>query len=702
MFHAAATLFSFGTDEQRAQHLPAILRGETWCQGFSEPEAGSDLAGLRTRAVRTGDEYVVNGQKIWSSDAVGADFCLLLARTDPSAPKRRGISYFILDMNQPGIDVRPIRQSTGEQEFNEVFLTDVRIPVADRIGADGEGWSIAQRTLSEERGTTIVEMAERLRGSVQLLRADVQSYVRAHEGTSLASDAAQQFATVHAEAEVLRLLCHQMIRDLVLRGGAGPESSIIKLYYSEILQRVTNLGVRMAGLPGQLARPLTRGVNWESGDWMIDYVGSWGWTIGGGTSEILKTVVAERVLEMPRERGCTVTAVADLDERAELQKSVRGRVSAGGGTGPARSAYAGDADAGAELWQAAGDLGWLGLELPEPHGAGVTFAEVAVVLHEFGRVVAPVPALGQLALGAGVATLAGPRAARWQQRLADGSLGATAALTGPDGTPGVPAFTATTGAAGLVVSGACDSVPDAAGADLVVVAAARDDGTRVVVALEAGVSGLEVAAQPVLDCSRSLAHVVADRVAVPADAVLAEGDEADELIAVLIDRAAVAVAVDCVAGAERVLEMTVGHLRQRHQFGRPLATFQALKHRASTMFPARGGGPRGDAARGARRRRPASADARGVDREVDRRGVVRLRRGRGRAVARRHRLHLGTRHAHVPQTSQAQRTAVRRDGLAPRPHRSAHPGVNYAGFDPGRRVSARDSRSRRTARSYRR
>jgi alkylation response protein AidB-like acyl-CoA dehydrogenase len=291
--HAAATLLAAGTDEQRARHLPAILDGELWAQGFSEPEAGSDLAALRTTARRDGDTYVVNGQKLWASWAAHADRCLLLARTDPAAPKRHGISYFLLDMRTPGIDVRSIRQATGESHFSEIFLTDVAIPAADLIGPENAGWQVAQATLAAERGMTMLELAERL-GNAGFRRL-LDTCARAGSlGDALVADKLAGFET---EITGLRALC----RDLVERAEPGPaDASIVKLYYSELLQRMTDFGVSVAGLAAhtELSKPASAG--WESGAWVLDFLGSWEWTIPGGTSEIQRTIIAERGLGLPR------------------------------------------------------------------------------------------------------------------------------------------------------------------------------------------------------------------------------------------------------------------------------------------------------------------------------------------------------------------------------------------------------------------
>jgi len=291
--HAAATLLAAGTEEQRQRHLPAILDGEIWVQGFSEPEAGSDLASLRTTARRDGDHFVVNGQKLWASGGLHADWCLLLARTEPDAPKRKGISYFLMDMRSPGVDVRPIRNAIGESHFCEIFLVDVMIPEANLVGPENAGWQVAQETLGTERGMTMLELAERL-GNAGFGWL-VQECERAGAMNSRVRDRLAQF---EIEITGLRGLC----RSMVSGEANGPaDASIVKLFYSELLQRMTDFGAEIAGPDAHtvLTKPMSSG--WESGAWMLDFIGSWEWTIPGGASEIQRTIIAERGLGLPRE-----------------------------------------------------------------------------------------------------------------------------------------------------------------------------------------------------------------------------------------------------------------------------------------------------------------------------------------------------------------------------------------------------------------
>jgi alkylation response protein AidB-like acyl-CoA dehydrogenase len=300
--HAASTLLAAGTGEQRRRHLPAILDGEIWCQGFSEPEAGSDLAALKATARRDGDTYVVNGQKVWASGALHSDWCLLLVRTDPEAPKRKGISYLLMDMRSPGLDVRPIKQATGESHFCEIFMDDVVVPVANLVGAENAGWQVAQETLGAERGMTMLELSERLgnagfRWLVESCRSPRRDGHRPLDDP-LVQD---RVAALEIEVTALRGLC----RDLVERherGSVGPaDASIVKLYYSEVLQRLMDFGTEVGGLPVHtvLQKPISSG--WESGAWVLDFISSWEWTIPGGSSEIQRSIIGERGLGLPRE-----------------------------------------------------------------------------------------------------------------------------------------------------------------------------------------------------------------------------------------------------------------------------------------------------------------------------------------------------------------------------------------------------------------
>ncbi len=297
--HAAATLLAAGTDRQRRRHLPAILDGEIWCQGFSEPGAGSDLAALTTSARRRGDNYVVNGRKLWASGATFADWCLLLARTDPDAPKRHGISYFLMDMRSPGVEVRPIQQATGEWHFCEIFLDDVAIPAENLIGAENRGWQVAQQTLGAERGMTMLELAERLAhgGFGRLVRLCAEA--RPGGGSALDDPVVcDRLARLETELTALRGLC----AELVAAEEPGPAgASIVKLYYSELLQRLMDFGTEIAGTSTHTVICTPRSSGWESGAWMLDFLGSWEWTIPGGTSEIQRTIIAERGLGLPRE-----------------------------------------------------------------------------------------------------------------------------------------------------------------------------------------------------------------------------------------------------------------------------------------------------------------------------------------------------------------------------------------------------------------
>jgi alkylation response protein AidB-like acyl-CoA dehydrogenase len=303
--HTGATLIAHGTPEQRNRHLPSILDGEEiWCQGFSEPNAGSDLASLQTRAARDGDHYVVNGQKVWSSRADDSDWCLLLARTDPDAPKRKGISYLLLDLTTPGIEIRPLRQLSGSSEFCEIFLTDVVVPVSDRVGPENEGWAISQTTLSTERSTFFWATARALREELAAL-VELVTTCRVGDGRVAAQDSAvrQTLARHTAEVDILDEMFNRVLSAELRFGQAGPESSIIKLYCSELAQRLTGDALSIAGLPAHLesGEADDHAELMAPGAWLSNHLNSWALTIAGGSNEIQRNLIGERVLGLPRE-----------------------------------------------------------------------------------------------------------------------------------------------------------------------------------------------------------------------------------------------------------------------------------------------------------------------------------------------------------------------------------------------------------------
>lgn len=297
LYHMAATLFAHGTDSQRELYLEgARSGGVVWCQGFSEPGAGSDLASLRTRAVRKGDVYVVNGQKIWSSYGRWADYCLLLARTDPEAKRKHdGISFLIVDMKSPGITVRPIRQISGDAEFCEIFFDDVEIPAENLVGQENAGWQIAQSTLTTERGLLSYEYVERLAHAYEEdARAGRDSWLRdplkAHD-----------FAGFYPRITALRHMVSKLLDVLAVEPHGGNDlATYIKLYWATLLQDYTGFLARVGGVSGLIETAPLRGAGPTTGMHYYDFLWSFSWTIAGGTNEIMRNVISERLLGMPR------------------------------------------------------------------------------------------------------------------------------------------------------------------------------------------------------------------------------------------------------------------------------------------------------------------------------------------------------------------------------------------------------------------
>jgi len=294
--HGGPTLMAHGSEQQKAHHLPRILRGEAvWCQGFSEPDAGSDLASLRTAGVIDGDELVVTGQKIWSSYADVADHQELLVRTEPGSERHRGLTWVILDMDTPGVEVRPIRNMAGDLEFCEVFYDAVRIPLGDVVGEPGQGWTVAMSTLSFERGTAFAATQVRLARHVDAL-VDLARQTPGVDGRPAIEDRAiaERLAMAQAEVTALGAMTAAGVSRVERTGVPGAQGSMVRVMHSELSQRVHALAMDVLG-PRGLALDAPAG-------WTHRYLYEFAATIGGGTSQIQREIIAERVLGLPRSR----------------------------------------------------------------------------------------------------------------------------------------------------------------------------------------------------------------------------------------------------------------------------------------------------------------------------------------------------------------------------------------------------------------
>jgi alkylation response protein AidB-like acyl-CoA dehydrogenase len=285
------TIIAHGTEEQKQRYLAKMLSGEEiWCQLWSEPNAGSDIASLQTRAVRDDDGWVINGQKVWTSGAHYAHMGLIITRTDPDAPKHRGITCFIVDMSSPGVDPRPLRQMTGGANFNEVFLTDVRIPDANRVGDVNDGWRVALTVLMNERmsvagNLNVGSMSDPLIELAKRSGAIGNSHVR------------QQLADVYIRAKLLTLTGHRVTTKIAKGAIPGPEGSIAKLVWADLMTDVAERGLELAGLGGAVTGAQAP----DDGIWSKTHLFAPGIHLGGGTDEVMRNIIGERVLGLPKE-----------------------------------------------------------------------------------------------------------------------------------------------------------------------------------------------------------------------------------------------------------------------------------------------------------------------------------------------------------------------------------------------------------------
>jgi alkylation response protein AidB-like acyl-CoA dehydrogenase len=282
------TVIAHGSEEQKRRYLEPILSAEEiWCQGFSEPGSGSDLASVKTKAVRDGDDWLVTGQKVWTTLAHHAKWCMLVARTDPDAPKHQGLTYFLMDMEQDAVQVRPLRQITGEAEFNELFMEEARIPADNIIGGEGNGWAVAITTLMHERATLAFGLQVAVKRSLRQLIDEAKG-----SGAAADPQVRDRLAQLYIEAEVLRLNAYRGLTAIMRNGVPGPEGSLGKWQWAEVNQALTELAMDVRGPRAVL----------QDDTWTYRFLRARANSIEGGTTEILKNIVAERVLGLPRMR----------------------------------------------------------------------------------------------------------------------------------------------------------------------------------------------------------------------------------------------------------------------------------------------------------------------------------------------------------------------------------------------------------------
>ena len=601
-FIVAPTLIVHGTAEQKKRYLEPLLRAdEFWCQGFSEPGAGSDLASLATRAVRDGDVYRVTGQKIWTTMADRADWIFALVRTGPPGRGTAGISYLLISMKSPGVEVRPLREAAGGHHFAEVFFDDVEVPVAQRIGEEGEGWSIMRTSLGHERATAF--LADEFR-----YRATVDKVFRLAIEQGYARDALvrQELAAIETGVRTIATNSARALDAVLRKEDPGAVASINRLVKSEFEQRLHTLALRLTGSGSVLGTRSTGAV--EKGRWSYGYLMSRATTIGAGTSEIQRNTIAESVLGLPSHRGegrraAAVTPGRPLsapdEDEAALRQTLRSAIAAHVDTCSLLARAGEPASMCAALWDELVQFGLPGLAAPESlGGGGASVRLLLAAIEEAAYLLAPVP-LVPTVIALEVLLAAGADDAA--RRVVGGSTAAFVISVDDGGwvtDSGLPHLRDN------LLSGVVERVAGAPVAE-VLIALAIDSETdeQVLVVIEP--EDVERTDQESIDITATVGTVKFE------DArcvVVARGPDVEVALHRARGRALGAVAADSVGVANRALAMAVEWAGQREQFGRLIGSFQAVSHRCADMLVA---------AEGARNQVLSSAEFSDDDPDVD-------------------------------------------------------------------------------------
>ncbi|MDT5124999.1 MAG: hypothetical protein QOH54_643 [Mycobacterium sp.] len=590
-FILAPTLIAHGTREQKDRFLEPLLRAdEFWCQGFSEPGAGSDLSSLSTRAVLDGDVYRVTGQKVWTTMADRADWMFALVRTGPPGRSTDGITYLLIPMKSPGVTVRPLRDISGAAHFAEVFLDDVEVPVENRVGDEGGGWSIMRTSLGHERATAFLADEFKYRRTADRVIDLVVS-------RGLADDPLVRQDVARLESGV-RTIAANSARALatVLRGeDPGGVASVNRLVKSEFEQHMHALALRAVGPYAALGSRAPDAV--DNGRWTFGYLMSRATTIGAGTAEIQRNTIAEGVLGLPSHRGEGARAAAGVpgaplavpeDDERELREvlagALRAKVDMAALLDRKRPIGASERD----VWSALVEFGLPGLAVDESLGGGGARPRLLyAAIEEAAKALAPAPLVATVT-ALDVAVQCGAKAL--VQRITAGAPASFAVPLGDGGWvtsgPELPVWD------GAALDGVVPVVAGAPTAEVLIVLARTADGAGaseaagdhvVVVAVDAGADGVTVAAHQPFDLTATIGSVTLTGAAAE---VLADGTDVRRLLRDARRRAALAVAADSVGVGSRALAMAVDWAGERHQFGRAIGSFQAVSHRCADMLVA--------------------------------------------------------------------------------------------------------------------
>jgi acyl-CoA dehydrogenase len=580
-FILAPTLIAHGTRQQKDRFLTPLLRAdEFWCQGFSEPGAGSDLSSLSTRAVRDGDVYRVTGQKVWTTMADRADWMFALVRTGSGDKPSDGITYLLIPMKSPGITVRPLRDISGAAHFAEVFLDDVAVPVDNVVGDEGAGWSIMRTSLGHERATAFLADEFKYRRTVdQVIDLVVSQGLAEHP--LVRQDVARLESGV-------RTIAANSARALaaVLRGeDPGGVASVNRLVKSEFEQHMHALALRAAGPYVALGSRAANAV--DNGRWTFGYLMSRATTIGAGTAEIQRNTIAESVLGLPSHRGEGTRAAAvtpgaplaapeedDRELREVLAATLQAKVDEAALLDRKRPIHAAEP----EIWSALVEFGLPGLAVDESlGGSGARPRLLYAAIEEAAKALAPAPLVPSV-IALDVALQC--HAKELVQRITAGAAAAFAVPVNDGGWvtsgPGLPEWD------GAGLSGVVPIVAGAPNAEVLVVLA-QMAGDEVLVAVDGSADGVEVTPHQPLDITATIGAVTFSGAA---GEVLADGDDVARALGTARRQAVLAVAADSVGVASRALAMAVQWAGERHQFGRAIGSFQAVSHRCADMLVA--------------------------------------------------------------------------------------------------------------------